>query len=348
MKTKILKINETNKESVYLEAASIIKNGGLVVFPTETVYGIGANALNKEASKKIYHVKGRPSDNPLIVHISDYTELNKYVLEITEKAKKLIIAFWPGPLTIILNKNDLIPSEITGGLNTVAVRCPKDEIARNIIKYSNLPICAPSANISGKPSSTLFEHVLKDINGKVDMIIDGGKSIIGIESTVLDLTSSIPTILRPGAITKEMIEKVLNMNINDFTDAITSVDVPKAPGMKYKHYSPSGEIKVVFGIKNKVISYINMGVKELELMNKKVAVICAKEYYEEIECLHKVNIGSINDIDDIGSNLFSSLRKMDELGIEYILIHEFPLKNLGTAIMNRLLKASGNNKVELN
>jgi L-threonylcarbamoyladenylate synthase len=347
MKTKLFKINQDNSETIISEGAKIIVSGGLVVFPTETVYGIGANALNKDASKKIYQVKGRPSDNPLIVHIADKDDLPKYVMNIDQIAKKLIDAFWPGSLTLIFNKKEIIPYEITGGLETVAIRMPDNDIARGLIRESQMPICAPSANISGKPSSTLYEHVLADLFGKVEMIIDGGKSLVGIESTVLDLTTQIPTILRPGAITKTMIENILSMSILDATHQNAENKAPKAPGMKYKHYSPNGKITIVDGNHLNVVKFINQEVEKLEAISETVAVICVSDYAPHIKCKHISIIGNLDDPKEIASNLFSSLRNMDQLGIKNIYIHSFSTDDIGTAVMDRLLKAADNNIIKI-
>jgi len=347
MKTKIYKLNGKDNKRIIEEAGQIIRSGGLVVFPTETVYGIGANALNKDASKNIYQVKGRPSDNPLIVHIADQNDLEKYVKNISGYAYKLIDKFWPGSLTLIFEKRDLIPYEITGGLDTVAIRIPNNKIAQELIREAQVPICAPSANISGKPSSTLYEHVFDDLFGKVDMIIDGGKSLVGIESTVLDLTGEIPVILRPGVVTKLMIEDVLGCTILDGTEKLDIKDIPKAPGMKYKHYSPNGNITIVDGTKENVIDYINTEVRKLEQINKSVAVICASNYSDQINCKHISIIGDLDNQNEIASNLFISLREMDQLNIKHIFIHSFSTNDIGAAVMNRLLKAANNNVIIL-
>jgi len=242
VETKILKIDENNIDKNLIKiAADEIKRGKVVVFPTETVYGLGANAKNVDAIKKIYEAKGRPSDNPLIVHIADPDDVN-YVVEVVPKiAKKLIKAFWPGPLTIIMKKKDCIPNETTANLDTVGVRCPNNRVALEFIKACGVPVAAPSANISGKPSGTCGEHVLKDLNGKVDCIIISNDSEVGLESTVIDVTSYVPVILRPGVITKEQISEVIGDVILDkgISSSLKEGESPRAPGMKYKHYAPS-------------------------------------------------------------------------------------------------------------
>ena len=252
METKIIKISEDDvSEDKFREAGQIIRDGGLVAFATETVYGLGADALNKEASAKIYAAKGRPSDNPLIVHIADVKALDELAKDVDEKTRMLAEAFWPGPLTMIVNKSDIVPYSITGGLDTVAIRMPNHRVALGLIKASGRYIAAPSANTSGRPSTTKAEHVIEDLNGKIDMIIDSGAVKIGLESTIVDMTSKVPTILRPGYITREALSDVIGEVEVD--KAITeggmvSKDVvPKAPGMKYRHYAPKAALTIVEG-----------------------------------------------------------------------------------------------------
>jgi L-threonylcarbamoyladenylate synthase len=344
MNTKIYRKEDLRNEQVKAHIKSVLHQGGLVVFPTETVYGIGANALNPQAVLSIYQAKGRPSDNPLIVHIAHKKDLYQYIDDIPRVSTKLMDAYWPGPLTLIFDKSSKIPYEVTGGLNTVAIRMPNHPIALDVIGLSELPICAPSANLSGRPSSTLFEHVYEDFNGKVDIIIDGGKAKIGLESTVLDVTTPIPTLLRPGAITKAMIEKTLELGIIDGTDKKVN-DIPKSPGMKYKHYAPKGQMTLVDGKIENVISYVNQIVKSLDIT--KTAVIGADEVTSHIDLKYKVSLGHLSNLDEIASNLFIALRQMDDLGIEHIFIHSLPESDLGQAIMNRLSKASGYNTIHV-
>lgn len=344
MKTSIYTVDQMQNNFVKKHLAKTIQDGGLVVFPTETVYGIGANALDYKAASKIYEVKGRPSDNPLIVHIDNLHVLNQLTLDISDQARKLIQAFWPGPLTLIFKKSSLVPNEITANLDTVAIRFPSHPAARKLIKLAKTPIAAPSANISGRPSSTLFQHVKEDLDGLVDIMIDGGKSTIGLESTVLDVTGDNPTILRPGSITKRMIESILEHPVTD-ASKLEITDTPKSPGMKYTHYAPKGKITLVDGLKEEVIDYINKAITILD--HEKTAVICAKEYVDHIKCKHIFDLGSIGDTEEIASNLFIALRTMDELGIEQIYTHAFKDEQLGQAIMNRLLKAAGYNMVRL-
>jgi len=328
-------------------AGEIIRSGGLVAFPTETVYGIGANALDEEALLKIYKAKGRPSDNPLIMHISNVDCLPKYVNEISDKALSLIEAFWPGPLTLVFNKSDLVPSIVTGGLNTVAIRMPKHPIAKNIIEQAGLPVAAPSANLSGKPSPTRGQHVIDDLSGRVDMIIDGGKAHLGLESTVLDVSGDIPCILRPGSITHSMIEEVVG-TVHYDAHLSDESSVPKAPGMKYKHYAPKGTLKIVSGEEEvKVINYINSEGQKLIEQGRKVGVITPEHAKGEFNLSVVESIGHIDNPTEIGSNLFKILRKMDDANVDDIFSFEFKGEEVTVAIMNRLIKAAGHTIIEV-
>ncbi|MFP4478702.1 MAG: L-threonylcarbamoyladenylate synthase [Candidatus Izemoplasmatales bacterium] len=341
MKTKIYHINRDDHDLIIRQSADVIKAGGLVVFPTETVYGIGANALSEDAAKKIYLVKGRPSDNPLIVHIGRQEDVYLYASQVSRDAQLLMEAFWPGPLTLVLRKTDRIPNEITGGLDTVAIRFPSNEIAQDIILSSGLPICAPSANISGTPSSTTFDHVFNDLNGKVDVIIDGGQSSGGLESTVLDMTGESPVILRPGSITKSMIEETLGKTVETPDTFVDDQSVPKAPGMKYKHYAPIGEVTILDGTHEQIKNYIE------NLDKGSIGVIGSNELCALLEDYHTFKLGPIDDIQTIGKNLFLALRTMDEGNIQEIYIEAIKDQELGIAIMNRLLKAADKKIIHL-
>lgn len=341
---RIIKGTDIKLMPIQNEIKTIIQQGGLIVFPTETVYGIGADATNADAVKKIFIAKGRPSDNPLIVHLADQKDLMSVVSHVPENAYTLMTKFWPGPLTMVFQKRDIIPKEVSGGLSTVGIRIPSSKTAQEVIRAAGVPICAPSANISGKPSSTLFKHVLEDFNGKVDMMIDGGQVEIGLESTVIDMTTPIPILLRPGAVTKEMIEKTLGIGIMDSTRE-EILDIPKAPGMKYTHYAPQGKVFLVDGIKDNVINYINQQIETLD--ERKVGVIAPSEYQTDLKGFYKVNLGSLDHMDEIGRNIFLALRQMDQLHIEYIFIPALPQHDLGQAIMNRLLKAAGQQLVKV-
>jgi L-threonylcarbamoyladenylate synthase len=345
MNTIIKKVDELKLQPEELsEAVQILRDGGLVAFPTETVYGLGANALEASAAKKIYEAKGRPSDNPLIVHICRVEDIEILAREIPEMAYQLARVFWPGPLTMILKKKEIVPFGTTGGLDTVAIRLPANQIARKLIEESEVFIAAPSANISGKPSPTKAEHVIKDMEGKIDMIIDGGSATLGLESTIIDLTGAMPVILRPGCITKLMLENVIGkvlvdpaiMNKNPDPNAI-----PKAPGMKYRHYAPEGNLTIYEGDLKLVIDAINQEAKEKAESGKRVGVIAT----DETKALYRygtvMTIGSRKDEASIAAGLYAILREFDELHAEYIYTESFADNSLGQAIMNRLLKAAG-------
>jgi len=340
--TYIIKSIDLKKEETKQLIYTTIKTGHTVVFPTETVYGIGGDALNPNAVKAIYHAKGRPSDNPLIIHIARKKDVLLYAKHISHHASMLMKIFWPGPLTLIFDKKEIVPIETTGGLHTVAIRYPNHPIAKQVIKIAKTPIAAPSANISGKPSSTRFKHVYEDLNGRVDLMIDGGDSIIGIESTVIDVSKPNPVILRPGFITKEMIESVLGIQIKDSSS--DKIDGPvKSPGMKYTHYKPKGEVKLLQGTPEKMRDFIEKD----DDNQANQAIICSDENASFFSSIVIKPIGSINRLDVIAKNLFSALREMDDLNIEKIYVEVFPETHLGHAIMNRLLKASGYQVIKL-
>lgn len=345
MDTLICQLDEQNLNHQWIEkAGAILAGGGLVAFPTETVYGLGADALNDAAAARIYLAKGRPSDNPLIVHIAEVEALNEVASYVPANAYQLADAFWPGSLTMILNKSDQVPLSTTGGLDTVAVRMPSNPLALEIIKASGTYIAAPSANISGKPSPTSAKHVIDDLNGKVDMIIDGGAVTIGIESTIIDLTGSIPMILRPGMITREMLCLVLGEVAVD--PAILAPESagnirPKAPGMKYKHYAPSGELILIEGDAAAVIKRINQLVREKEKEDFNVGVMATDETLAAYHCRNKISMGSRLDYKTIAHHLYDTLRRFDTLDVDYIFCESFHQKDGWQAIMNRLLKAAG-------
>lgn len=349
MVTKIVKVDEHNIDKEQMEAAGrIIREGGLVAFPTETVYGLGGDALNPDSSAKIYEAKGRPSDNPLIVHIADMESLNDIVSYIPETAKKLTETFWPGPLTIVFPKSDAVPLKTTGGLDTVAVRMPVHEVAREFIRAAGGYVAAPSANRSGRPSPTLAKYVREDMEGVIDMIIDSGDVEIGLESTIVDVTSNIPVILRPGFITKEMLEDVLGEVAEDATMMrADSGQAPKAPGMKYKHYAPKGELFIVKGEPQKVTTYINEEVKKHQINAKKTGVIGT----DETRKLYKADVvksaGRRDEQNAVASNLYRILREFDDESVEIMYSESFDGNGLSQAIMNRLLKAAGHKVIEV-
>lgn len=336
--------------NVIKEAAKILKNGGLVAFPTETVYGLGANGFDEDACRKIYEAKGRPSDNPLILHISSIDELDEIVREITPAAKKIMDKFWPGPVTLILPKSDKVPPVVTGGLETVAVRFPSNKIAQAIIKEAGLPIAAPSANLSGKPSPTLAEHVLKDLDGRIDMIIDGGACDFGLESSIFDVSEDFPVILRPGAVTEEMLLELFDKVELDkgILEKSNSNEPPKAPGMKYKHYSPLADVILVKGKKEKVIEKIIELGREAEKKGLTVGVMTTAESKDTYPFKNVFSLGEENNPIDIGSNLFKTLRKFDDLKVDVVYSEVFDEKNQGMAVMNRLYKAAGFNIINVN
>ena len=343
METKWIEIDENNieKEAVQ-EAGCIIKNGGLVAFPTETVYGLGGDALNKESAKKIYAAKGRPSDNPLIVHICKWEDLEKITKKIPASAKALADAFWPGPLTMIFEKNDLVPDETTGGLSTVAVRYPDHKTALAFIEAAGGFVAAPSANVSGRPSPTEGKYVYEDMNGRIEMILDGGLVGIGLESTIVDLTEEIPVILRPGYITEEMLLKVLGEVKMDPTILNVAADVaPKAPGMKYRHYAPKGELTIVSGEMDKVVETINARVKQDMDKGLKTGVIGTDETVGQYHADSKKSVGKRLDEASIARRLYQILREFDDEDVEVLYSEAFDETGVGQAIMNRLLKAAG-------
>lgn len=348
MDTKLVKINDiehmdNNEDQVLQEAARVIRKGGLVAFPTETVYGLGANALDEEAAKKIYAAKGRPSDNPLIAHISCMEELPALVAEIPAAARKLAERYWPGPLTMVFPKSAIVPHGTTGGLDTVAIRMPSDPIANRLIALSGVPIAAPSANTSGRPSPTMAEHVWQDMNGKIEMIIDGGPVGIGLESTIVDVSGEVPTLLRPGAITIEMLrETVGKVEIDPAIRGPLKADVkPKAPGMKYRHYAPKAELTLVEGTAEAVIAYINQLAAECQTAGVKVGIICTEETKDAYPTGILRCIGSREHEETIAHNLFAVLREFDDLQVDVIYSESFSGDHLGQAIMNRLMKAAG-------
>ena len=349
MDTKIIKIDEENiDEALISQAGKIIKNGGLVAFPTETVYGLGGDALNRESSKKIYAAKGRPSDNPLIVHIADLKDMDLIVREVSKEAKILADRFWPGPLTMILKKSDLVPLETTGGLDSVAIRMPVHKTAAAFIKAAGGYVAAPSANISGKPSPTSAKYVIQDMDGRIDMIIDGGDSGIGLESTIVDLTGDIPVLLRPGYITVEQLREVLgNVDVDKTILDGDCKERPKAPGMKYRHYAPKGELTIVEGQALAVVEKINELTHEAERKNKKVCVIATDENADSYEAGVIKSIGSRNDEDIIAHRLYTILRECDDENIDVIYSESFDSAGIGQAIMNRLLKAAGHHMIHI-
>lgn len=373
MKTKVIHVKQLKNEKQLAdrleESANCLAHGGLVAFPTETVYGLGADALNETAAAKIYAAKGRPSDNPLIVHIANVEDMESLAY-VNEKAVILAHAFWPGPLTIILPKKNIVPGETTGGLDTVAIRMPSHPAALSLIRNSGVYIAAPSANLSGRPSPTKAEHVLEDMDGKVEYIIDGGPVGIGIESTILDVTGEIPVILRPGFITKRMLEEVIGDVVMD--PALEKVNDnlrPRAPGMKYTHYAPKGELTLVesdeadSGRENSVKEDSGMAqgdlprvvnrIREMAQEKRKCGHVVGIMASEETVSLYKdcadviICVGKRKNQDTVAAGLYSALRDFDTAGAEYIYAESFRGEGLSYAIMNRLLKAAGHRVVRI-
>ena len=349
MKTEYVDLrDDKNLTTGLCRAVTIIKNGGLVAFPTETVYGLGANGLDENAVPKIYEAKGRPSDNPLILHISEFDEIKNIVKEIPDTAVILADEFWPGPLTMVLKKSEIVPYRTTGGLESVAVRMPSNKIAREFIKMTGVPVAAPSANASGRPSPTKASHVLGDLDGKIDMVIDGGTVDIGLESTIVDVTGEIPIILRPGFITEEMLSEAIGRVQIDEAVKNLSPDnnlKPKAPGMKYRHYAPQGKMTIYKGKPEKVVKIINEETAKSE--GKKTAVLATDETKRYYKADIVISVGSREDCESIAHNLFDALRSFDDMGAEIIFSEGFDESRLGFAIMNRLHKSAGYNIVNV-
>ncbi|MCR4604706.1 MAG: threonylcarbamoyl-AMP synthase [Eubacterium sp.] len=350
MQTRVIRWSKSEGYDIMelREAARIIRYGGLVAFPTETVYGLGCDGRKSEAAAKVYEAKGRPSDNPLILHIADREMLDGLVGEIPEVAEKLIETFWPGPMTLVFTKSDAVPDEVTGGLKTVAVRMPAHAGAAELIREAGVPIAAPSANLSGKPSPTDAKHVIEDLDGRIDMIIDGGEVGIGYESTIIDVTGLRPAILRPGFITKEMIEEVIGNGgevdaVIDSSDSAAN-EAPRAPGMKYKHYSPDADVTVVRGEEAQVEEKI----KELtrQFPAEEVGVLTTDERKYIYDRGYVLSIGSERE-HTLGQTLYASLREFDHLGVKKVYAETFFGNDKEDALMNRLMKAAGGQVVDL-
>lgn len=340
---KITEKNEMENQKIYEQAAHILQAGGLVAFPTETVYGLGADALDTKASEKIYAAKGRPSDNPLIIHIANQSDLYQLSKDVNEKALMLAEKFWPGPLTMILKKKDIVPATITGGLNTVAIRMPNHPVAAKLIQTSGVYIAAPSANTSGKPSPTKAEHVINDLSGKIDMIIEDDTVDIGVESTIIDLSEEIPTILRPGFITQDMLAAVIGEVRIDpaIMGSVKQGVVPKAPGMKYKHYAPNAELVIVEGNMQAVIEFINKGTAAKEMEGIRVGIMATDETVNSYQSGIIRSVGTRQNEASVAHNLYALLREFDQIGVQYIFSEGFSTDNVGQAVMNRLIKAAG-------
>ncbi|WP_055669383.1 L-threonylcarbamoyladenylate synthase [Desnuesiella massiliensis] len=343
MDTKIAIMREESIDiEAIKEAGKVISKGGLVAFPTETVYGLGANALDEEAVKKIFEAKGRPQDNPLIVHVNDFS-IEDLVEEIPAVAKSAMEKFWPGPLTVILKKSDKVPLATSAGLDTVGIRMPANAIARSLIKEAGVPIAAPSANISGKPSPTEVSRCIEDLQGKIDYIIGGDHSEVGLESTILDCTVIPPCILRPGGITLGML-KSIDENIYMDPGIMKKPEgdfKPKAPGMKYRHYAPKAPVKIIEGDLQKTIAKINEMMQNYIDDNKRVGIMATEETKSQYKAGEIISLGSRSNLSEVAQNVFEILRTLDDSNVDIILCEGFEEREIGIAIMNRLRKSAG-------
>lgn len=346
METKIWKVDKSvgnlRGYPQIREAAEMLKKDEVVAFPTETVYGLGANAKSDRAVKKIFEAKGRPSDNPLIIHVSKPQDVELYAEEVPEKAKILMEIFWPGPLTIILKKKEGVLSNLaTANLSTVGLRMPNNTIALALIEQSGLPIAAPSANLSGKPSPTIFEHVYADMAGKIAGIVDGGETGVGVESTVLDCTEDIPIILRPGGVTKEELEKAIGEVKND-PALIKETGKPKSPGMKYTHYAPKAPLYIVRGSQ----AFLQQLVDKFQREGHRVGVLTTDEAKDDYRAEVVLSCGTRANLESVAHHLYDTLRTFDKTDVDLILSEAFPITGIGSAIMNRLMKAAGHKVIE--
>ncbi|OLO42268.1 threonylcarbamoyl-AMP synthase [Alkalihalophilus pseudofirmus] len=318
------------------EAALWIKKGEVVAFPTETVYGLGGNALLDEAIEKIYTAKGRPSDNPLIVHIASKEQVGNLVSEIPILAEKLMDAFWPGPLTIILPSKNSVSTRVTANLQTIALRIPDHPVALALLEAADVPVAAPSANVSGKPSPTTAQHVNHDLNGKIKGIVDGGKTGVGVESTVVDCTETVPVILRPGGITKDQLEAVVGP-VNVDPALFEEGNIPRSPGVKYTHYAPNAEMYLVNDYQRRMQTFVNQYRDE----GKRVGILTTYEHVSDYDADLILPCGYREDLETVASHLYETLRCFDDHDVEIILAETFPKQGVGVAIMNRLEKAAG-------
>jgi L-threonylcarbamoyladenylate synthase len=345
MKTLMLKVDPQNPDSAIIQqAAEIIQRGGLVAFPTETVYGLGADALNGAAVMRLFEAKKRPLDNPPIVHIAEVSEVAPLVQEVPKKAELLMKQFWPGPLTLVFKRSSNVPKESVAGLDTIAIRMPKHKVALALIRQAHRPIAAPSANLSGKPSPTTAQHVYEDLNGRIDAIIDGGATNIGVESTVVDLSCDPPMLLRPGGAPYEALKAVVgDLRLHPFVKAEAEISVEKArsPGMMHKHYAPKAQVVLVEGGVEAVVNKISALAKSYGAEGKKVGVLATDETLQNYSAFVVKSMGSRHNLLTVAQNLFRLLREVDAEGVDVILAEGVPHEGLGLAVMNRLRKASG-------
>jgi L-threonylcarbamoyladenylate synthase len=340
MDTIIYRLADLDREENLERAANLLRNGGLVAFPTETVYGLGAAITHPDSINRIFEVKGRPNDNPLIVHIPSAEQLRDLVTDVPPVAWRLAELFWPGPLTLVLPSNGVVPNEVTAGLTTVGIRVPNHPVALQLLKRTGIPVAAPSANLSGRPSPTKGEDVAEDLAGKVEMILDAGPTGVGVESTVLDLTSDIPRVLRPGGVTKEMLETVFGVGRVETSWKIES-DKPSAPGMKYRHYAPKAPLKVYTGDAEGMKCVIRSEVERLLNENKRVAVLSFDDHKGAFPGAIFLSLGRRTDAQEPARRLFQLLRECDRLEVDRILGESPAIEGIGLAVMNRLWKAAG-------
>ncbi|MGE5582333.1 MAG: L-threonylcarbamoyladenylate synthase [Bacillota bacterium] len=343
MNTTILTVNETNLQLLE-PVAGQLRNGALAAFPTETVYGLGAVYNNDKALREIFAVKGRPADNPLIVHIWKTGQLAELTGEVSSKAGCLINRFWPGPLTIIFPKRPEVSPVVTAGLDTVAVRMPSHPVARELLRLTGIPVAAPSANLSGRPSPTRGSHVIEDLNGKIDFIIDAGPCSSGVESTVVSLASAQPLILRPGSVTREMLEAVLKEPVGLVLPG--EIDRPQAPGMKYRHYAPKAPATLVEGENHRIVETINSLLSK-KSTGQRMVVLSSTENIKEYKTEWVLDLGSRNDPATIANRLYDLLRFCDHLAADHIYIEGIPDQGVGTAVLNRFRKAAGGNVIHV-
>ncbi|MBC1779862.1 L-threonylcarbamoyladenylate synthase [Listeria booriae] len=338
MKTKIWQITKESEIQIYLEAAKMLQAGETVAFPTETVYGIGADATNEAAVAKIYEAKGRPSDNPLIVHIADQAQVHSFVKEIPPNAKKLMKQFWPGPLTIILPlQANRLARNVTAGLDSVGVRMPEHPVALGLLAVAGIPVAAPSANRSGKPSPTSGEHVEEDLNGRIAGIISAGKTGVGLESTVIDCTLEVPAILRPGGVSQAEIEAVIGPVISE-VQPLEQKEAPKAPGMKYTHYAPKAPVVIIEGD----ATFFQQQIDNAKARGEEVGILVSDELSKDLDAsTHKLALGSREHLEEVAYQLYQQLRNFDHTSVTVIYAEAFAKEGIGTAIMNRLDKAAG-------
>jgi L-threonylcarbamoyladenylate synthase len=343
--TLMLKVNAENPEPAKIQiAAQIIQNGGLVAFPTETVYGLGADALNPKAVLALFEAKKRPLDNPPIVHVVSISEVYPLVTGVPDKAELLMKQFWPGPLTLIFKRSKLVPSVTTAGLDTVAIRMPKHKVALELIKQSRRPIAAPSANLAGKPSPTTASHVYEDLNGRIDAIIDGGDTNIGVESTVLDLSVDPPMLLRPGGTPFEALKNVLgDVKLHPFVQAEQELPLQqtRSPGMRHKHYAPRAEVILVEGSVQAVIGKVKELAEAYKRKGAKVGILATDETQTAYNVAVIKSLGSRFNLASVAQSLFRLLREVDAQNVDVIIAEGVPSEGLGLAVMNRLRKASG-------